>query len=165
VSNAGPLIHLAKAGSLSLLKALYGEIIIPLEVKMEVVDKGKERGFSDAIQIEDAINEGWIKIQEIKPSKRFSKTAMVAGLQIAEIMVVHHAYRNEVIALLDDEPARVFARTLGIQVRGSLGVLLECLRRHIISREETLQRLDRLSEIMYFAPEVYRLVRREIERV
>ena len=51
VSNAGPLIHLAKIGRLSLLKEIFNEIIIPRTVKVEVVDKGKEKGaLSEAIE-------------------------------------------------------------------------------------------------------------------
>jgi len=42
VSNSGPLIHLAKAGLLELIK-LY-DIVIPVEVRYEVVDRGKEKG-------------------------------------------------------------------------------------------------------------------------
>ena len=47
VSNSGQLIHLAKAGLLELIK-LY-DTVIPLEVKYEVVDRGKKKGFTDAL--------------------------------------------------------------------------------------------------------------------
>lgn len=164
VSNAGPLIHLAKATSLALLRALYEGIIIPSEVKIEVVDKGRERGFADAIQIEQAINEGWLEVEDIRPSRGFSEAARVAGLKTAEVAVIYYAHQNEVTALLDDEPARVFARTLGVKIRGSLGVLLGCQRRRLISKDEALERLDGLSGAMYLNPELYMLVRREMER-
>ena len=36
VSNAGPLIHLAQIGRLSLLKEIFNEIIIPRTVKVDV---------------------------------------------------------------------------------------------------------------------------------
>jgi predicted nucleic acid-binding protein len=164
VSNAGPLIHLAKAASLALLRALYDEIIIPSEVKIEVADRGSERGFADAIQIEEAINQGWLEVEDIRPSRRFSEAAKVTGLKTAEVAVIYYAHQNEVTALLDDEPARIFARTLGVKIRGSLGVLLDCQRKHLISKEEALERLDRLSGAIYLNPELYTLVRREMER-
>ncbi len=44
VSNAGPLIHLAKIGRLNLLKDIFNEIVIPRTVKEEVIDRGKEKG-------------------------------------------------------------------------------------------------------------------------
>ena len=39
VSNPTPLIYLAKAGRLSLLKKVFEEIVIPSEVKIEIVDE------------------------------------------------------------------------------------------------------------------------------
>ena len=44
VSNSGPLIHLARIYRLNLLKELFGKVAIPTEVKIEVVDRGNERG-------------------------------------------------------------------------------------------------------------------------
>ena len=41
VSNAGPLIALAKISQLSLLQALFGELSIPEEVQREIVVRGK----------------------------------------------------------------------------------------------------------------------------
>jgi len=164
VSNAGPLIHLAKINYLHLLKALFQEVAIPIEVKIETVDKGKERGFSDAVQIERAISEGWIKTEKVKPNKKFEEVAKIAGLQSAEVAVVYYAYQNRVTALLDDDAARVFARTLGVAIRGSLGIILDALKRSLLSRAEALEILDKLSEVMYLASDVYRLMKREIEK-
>ncbi len=52
VSNAEPLIHLAKIGRLNLLKDIFNEIVIPKTVKEEVIDKGKEKGKPDAFLID-----------------------------------------------------------------------------------------------------------------
>jgi len=61
VSNATPLIYLAKVGKLELLK-IFGKVYIPEEVKVEVVDKGKSLGKQDSYVVEKAIKEGWIKV-------------------------------------------------------------------------------------------------------
>ena len=42
VSNASPLIILAKIGQLNLLKLLYGSVIVPVEVHGEVVVPGTQ---------------------------------------------------------------------------------------------------------------------------
>lgn len=57
VSNAGPLIHLTKIGRLKLLKELFESVIIPRTVKIEVVDRGKEKGAPDAFLIENEVVE------------------------------------------------------------------------------------------------------------
>jgi len=158
VSNAGPLIHLAKANALHLLKLLYQTIIIPQEVKVEAVDRGKEGGAADALKIEEAVKDGWIRVKDISLNGEFLKAAKIAGLQTAEAAVIQYAYQNHAVALLDDEPIRVFAKTLGIPIRGTLGILLEAVEAGQISRGEALEALDRLSEIMYLSAELYRLV-------
>ena len=164
VSNAGPLIHLSKINLLHLLKEMYQEVVIPHEVKVETVDHGRERGFPDAMQIENAINEGWIRVEEAKLAAEFTNMAQTTGLKIAEAAVIYYAYKNNGIALLDEDSARTFARTLGIPIRGSLGIILEGLRRSFLSRIEALKALEKLSEIMYLSADLYRIVRDEIEK-
>lgn len=66
VSNATPLIYLAKIGRLGLPKDLFGEVIIPKEVKEEVVDQGKRLGKADAYLVEKVIADGWIKVSAVK---------------------------------------------------------------------------------------------------
>ena len=47
-SDASPLICLAKAGKLSLLREMFGKVVIEEEVKRETIDRGKEEGAPDA---------------------------------------------------------------------------------------------------------------------
>ena len=162
VSNSGPLIHLAKVGLLELIK-LY-DTVIPLEVKYEVVDKGKGKVFTDALLVEKAIEEGWIKVIDVSVDDKFAKAAEVAGLHKAEVTVVYYAYKNGITALLDEDAARVFARGLGVKVRGSLGLLIEGLKKGLISYSEAVKGLDDLSKVMYLSSDVYKLVLREIEK-
>lgn len=164
-SNAGPLIHLAQTGQLHLLRQLYGTILIPREVKAEAVDRGKERGAADAVQIEEAITEGWIKIQETAAPPEFTGTAETAGLDEAEAEVIYLAKNSGTPALLDDEAARTFARALGLEVRGSIGVIIQAQRDGRIEKEEALEGLERLSRVMYLNVDVYRLARREMDQM
>jgi len=163
VSNSGPLIHLAKAGLLEFIK-LY-DVLIPSEVKYEVVDRGKEKGFSDAVQIEKAIEDGWIRVIDVDMGNRFAKAAEIAGLHKAEVSVIYYAYMNGIIALLDEDAARVFARGLGVKVKGSLGLLVEGLKKGVITYSKAINGLNNLSRIMYLSSDVYSLVLRELERL
>ena len=78
VSNSGPLIHLAMIGRLDLLKALFGSVIIPSTVRMEVVDRGKEEGKADAFLIEGEIENGWIVVED--PGDSAEDIANSAGI-------------------------------------------------------------------------------------
>ena len=50
VSNATPLIYLAKGDLLSILPDLYTEVWIPPEIYDETVPKGVAKGYQDALQ-------------------------------------------------------------------------------------------------------------------
>jgi predicted nucleic acid-binding protein len=52
VCNSSPLIHLSKAGRLSLLRDFFQEILVPDEVLMESVENSG--GAEDAKEIENA---------------------------------------------------------------------------------------------------------------
>jgi hypothetical protein len=52
VSNASPLIYLAKVGKLELLK-IFGEVVIPEEVKVEVVDSGRNTAILSLNEIKE----------------------------------------------------------------------------------------------------------------
>jgi len=165
ISNAGPLIHLTKANALHILKALYHTILIPEEVRNEAVDKGKEKGHPDALQIEKAIHQGWIETIQIELKPDFQKAAETAGLTKAETAVIQHAYENRLIALLDDEPARTFARTLGITVRGTIGILIQATKDNILNQQQAVQTLDKLTETMYISVDLYKTTRKEISKL
>jgi predicted nucleic acid-binding protein len=164
ISNAGSLIHLAKTNALHVLQALYHTVLIPDEVKTETVDKGKEKGHPDALQIEEAVQQGWIKTIQVEPNREFQKAAKTAGLRNAETAVIQYAYQNHLIALLDDEPARIFARTLGVTIRGTLGIFIQAAKDSILSPRVAIQTLDKLTETMYISANLYKAARKEIEK-
>jgi len=165
ISNAGPLIHLAKVNALHILQVLYQTVLIPDEVKTEAVDQGKEKGHPDALQIEKAIKQGWIKTIQVSLNRDFQKAAKTAGLRNAEAVVIQYAYQNHLIALLDDDPARIFAKTLGITIHGTLGILIQATRNNILNHHEAIQTLDKLTETMYISADLYKIARNEIDKL
>jgi predicted nucleic acid-binding protein len=140
------------------------EILIPAEVRNEVVDKGKIKGYSDALLIEKKIEECSIKEIKIEIDDKFEAAAQIAGLHKAEITVIYYAFKKEIIALLDDDAARIFARGLGIKVKGTLGVLIDGFNNKLISHQETLSGLNKLSQMLYFSADLYQLVLKQLEK-
>jgi len=51
VCNSTVLIYLSKIDKLFFLKELFKTVLIPEEVKREVVDEGKRKNYLDAIEI------------------------------------------------------------------------------------------------------------------
>lgn len=139
VSNAIPLIYLAKTGKRDLLKELFGEILIPQEVYSEVVEKGKQLGQKDAYAVENAVVQGWIKVVAAEPVEvpiELDK-GEEAALSLAKQL-------NAEVVLLDEVSARSAARLIGLTPRGTLFVLLLALKTQKIVLDEFLHALDQL---------------------
>lgn len=164
VSNAGPLIHLAKIGKLNLLKELFHQVSIPDAVKKEVVDRGKEEGMPDSFLIENEINKGWIAVQK-DINDRIKEIAEKVGIEVGEAVAIMLAREKKYPILLDDLAARRFAAGLGLKVIGSVGVLIKAVQTQKISKKDALDALDRLAKVMWLNIEVYEDVRKIIEKI
>lgn len=158
VSNAGPLIHLAKIGRLTLLKEIFSEIVIPRTVKAEAVEKGKEKGRPDAFLIDNAT---WIKAVEDPPNT--GQLAEKVGIHRGEASAILLAKSLNVPVLLDDSDARKFALGLGLEVVGSIGVIIKAVRLDVISKDDGLKDLEELAKVMWLSVNVYERARKVIE--
>jgi len=138
VCNATPLIYLAKIRRLELLK-LLGDVVIPKEVKEEVVDKGKELGENDAYIVEKAIKEGWIKVLD---AKLIEVPIKLEKGEEATISLAMNLGVREV--LIDDAPARTAARLLELRPKGTIFVLLKALQMKKINFDDFLKIMDDL---------------------
>lgn len=65
VVNSGPLMALAKLGMLDLLPRVYTQVSLPTAVFVEVVVRGRERGYPDAFLVQMAIQHGKLKVLEV----------------------------------------------------------------------------------------------------
>jgi len=139
VCNATPLIYLAKVGKIDFLRKVFGEVFIPEEVKIEVVDRGKLLGERDAYVIEKAIGEGWLKVltTEVVEVPIKLESGEVAVLSLAKKLGLREV-------LLDEVSARVAARLLDLTPRGTVFVLLKALEKKEIDLNGFLEVLDQL---------------------
>jgi len=162
VSNSGPLIHLAKIGRLKLIKELFEEVVIPFEVKEEVVDRGKDEGMADAFLIESEIGNGWIVIDRSSDNKA-KEIAESAGIADGEAAAIMLARKRKCPILIDDLAARRFAAGLGLEAIGSIGVLIRCARLGKISKSDALDSLGKLARVMWLSVDVFEDARKAIE--
>jgi predicted nucleic acid-binding protein len=152
VSNSTVLIFLSKIDKLYLLKELFKTIFIPEEVKNEVVNEGKKQNHIDAIEIEKAVNDGWINIE---------KTDIIPileniGIDKGEAEAISLAHKKDLDLLLDQDHARRAASLLEIKARGTIYVLLLALKKKLISYDAYLLCLLDLTDIGFrMSEEVY----------
>ena len=118
VVNTGPVIALGACGQLSLLGALHSRVIMPAEVALELT-----RGASDAPSGPPSPPSlEWI---EVLPTTAIPPPLLAAHLDQGEASVIALALEQGIsLVLIDERRGRMVARTLGLRVTGSVGVLL-----------------------------------------
>lgn len=148
VADASVLIHLSRIGRFHLLKNVYSEISITSSVFAEVVEKGW--GLAGSIETERAVYEGWIKIVDVVDKWKARETAVTRRIHLANAETVQLARETKASVLLaDEEEVRELAAEFGLEVRGCLGLLIEAVRRRVISAKEAKQDAKRLIEEGY----------------
>lgn len=143
VSNSTPLIYLSKLGKLTLLRKLFGEILVPREVFNEVVLRGKKEKFPEVLVIEDAIHEGWIRTKETKIDRRLLKFAPELNSGEAGVISLAREAKGDLV-LMDDASARSISESFGFNTKGTIYVLLKAYKSGLITKEEVKSLLDKL---------------------
>ena len=134
--NSSPLIHLAKIKMLEILEFFFGEILVPEVVYRECVGEGGER--EDAKEIEKA---RWIRVVNIQDEELKIALNVVLDEGESESIVLALEQSADLI-LLDDYEAREFARTYGLNITGTVGILMKAKKEgKITSLKEELERL------------------------
>ena len=118
VSDSSPLIHLSQIGRLSLLRELFGGLLIPPAVYREVVVEG--RGRPGSREVKEA---SWIDVVEVRNEhlKRILQLLLDEGEAEAIVLALE---TSASLVLLDGLEARLQAKRLGLRVTGTLGILL-----------------------------------------
>jgi predicted nucleic acid-binding protein len=115
VLNASPTILLAKIFRIGLVEDLCSEVIIPSGVAQEI-QAGPDK---------DPAKKWLVQKGNIKAVSRIEPTVAAWDLGLGENHVLSWCYQNEDYeAILDDGLARKCALSLGIPMRGTLGVIL-----------------------------------------
>lgn len=126
VSDATPLIALAKIGKLHILMELFGTIFIPQSVYDEVVTNAVNK--PDSLAISQA---AWIEVRV--PENQSQVAYLRADLDAGEAeALVLAKEKNADWILLDEVKARFAAEFLGLRYIGTLGILLLAKRKRII---------------------------------
>lgn len=118
VADTSPLLYLHQANQVHLLRALYGVVVVPPAVRVELAI-GRERGHDapDVASIE------WIRSADV-PDRSLLPAVVDLGPGESEVIALGLAHPGS-LALLDDRLARRIAAVSGLAHTGTLGVLLK----------------------------------------
>ena len=140
VSNASPLITLARLGHLDLLRKLYDALYISTEVYNEVVVAGAGMPGEAAVSTAD-----WIHVTPVTNAEDLANTTAKIGLGAGEMSAIFLAKELHAdLTLMDEWKGRRLASEEGLAVVGCIGILEELYRRgEIKDLRESYQELLR----------------------
>lgn len=122
VSNASPIISLARIQQLELLHQLFAEIWIAEQVHSEVAAQP-----AGAQEISSA---AWIKVHELTDNDLLAQWRARFRLGAGELATILLAKElSAELAIIDEKKARQLAQKENLQVIGTLGMLEESYRR------------------------------------
>jgi hypothetical protein len=132
ISNTSPLQYLHQLDLLDLLSALYGHVLVPSAVVAELAE-----GRAHGLVLPDPTILPWATVCEVQSSDLLP---LAADLGPGEREVLALAKETaDPLVILDDALARRYARLLGVNVTGTLGVLLKA---------KTTGRLERVAPVL-----------------
>ena len=135
ISDAGPLIALAKVDSLFAVQALFSRVRIPGAVRSECLQKPGE----DSRRIEQAIHDGWISVVSVhaEPANRRFSSSLGKGEREAMQLALE---TTESLLIMDDRLARRQALRWGLACIGTARMLLLAEQRSVIDDAEAVIR-------------------------
>jgi predicted nucleic acid-binding protein len=120
-ADASPIIGLAAAGALQVLRDLYGTVTITRLVRDEVA-RGADR--PGARELDDALRAGWIRVAPT-PLETWRFAELDAGE--ASTVALASLHGNGIV-LMDDVRGSAQAAALGLEVLDVAGLLLAAKR-------------------------------------
>ncbi|HLC85800.1 MAG TPA: hypothetical protein VJG30_00745 [Candidatus Nanoarchaeia archaeon] len=152
ISNASPLIILAKTDLMKEFLELYSTIEISPEVCNEAINKGLEAGKQDAQILDALLKEEKIKI--VKLNQEYGKTSkkIVENYKLdkgeAETISLALQLKNKEI-LMDEAMGRKIAKFLNLKPKGTLKILLELYNKKIISEEQLRKKVNEVIGVQF----------------
>jgi uncharacterized protein len=142
VSNASPLITLARIGQLDLLRQLYNDIIIPEAVWHEVVVEGTNQPGAEVVS-----SAAWVVRRAVtnRPLVQALQQELDAGEAEAIALAVEI---GSALLLMDERLGRDTARHFGIRYTGVLGILIEAKHKGLVQAIKPL--MDALRDLAGF---------------
>lgn len=117
VVNASPLIFLARAGYLGLLSRFYATVLVPSSVMNELLARGEEDPTVKAVK-----SASWLTVDHADcPDDLVSAWGLGRG-ESGVISLASH--RGDAEVIIDDMLGRRCASSMGLFVRGTLGIVL-----------------------------------------
>ncbi|MEW6681001.1 MAG: DUF3368 domain-containing protein, partial [bacterium] len=126
VVNTSPWIALSICGQTSLLNKLYAKVYLPFKVKEEILVGGEQ-----GLGVQELKASPWLLIEKVADME---KIKLLYELEQGEAEVIILAKEKGIKqVLIDEKIARLQAKVLGLEVIGTLGLLLKAKKKGLLS--------------------------------
>ncbi len=140
LSNSSPLIALSQIGRLDLLRQLHPSVSIPTAVAKEV-------------EPTLPLLPDWVLVRELAGSLQPATVSASIGPGEREVISLGLELAATLL-ILDEQPARRLAKSLGLRVIGTVGLLMAGKERGLLTKIRP--ELDRLLAVRFFLdPDLY----------
>lgn len=126
ISDTTTLSSLFAIGRESLLPTMFGDIVIPRQVYVELCHR---QGFPE--QIDQAISAGWIKVDTATPSKLLETLSSDLDRGEAEAIALAIELKADLL-IIDEKHGRRIAETYNLTIIGLLGILIQAKKYGLI---------------------------------
>ena len=140
VINSSVIIALAEIGLTSIMVSLTVEVIVPRAVYEEVVVRGYGRPGSR--ELEELVRQGKVKL--LSPHDRMLVEALHDPLGLGEAEAIALAIEYNCVVVLDDRIARSKAKSMGLKVIGTVGLLRRAYDKGLLNKSRLIQALKQL---------------------
>jgi predicted nucleic acid-binding protein len=156
IANTTIISNFAAVGRLDILQALLGQVHISTDVYAEIQDGlAEDACFYAGIEthVYPLSEDGWLRLTALDNDAELRLFGQLpVALHCGEASCLAIARQRGWAFLTDDARARVAARELGIVLSGTLGVLVQAIRRGILPLDEGEQLLDEMIKAGYRSP-------------
>ena len=125
ITNTTPILSLLKVNKLEILKDLYGKVIIPHAVYLEI-EAGKQKTY-----YRDLSKIDWLVIKKIRDNNS-RKYFFDLDDGEAEVLILAEELDADLV-ILDEIIGRRYAKILGYTLTGTLGILLKAKEKGIVT--------------------------------
>ena len=140
IINTSPMQYLYQINLLSLLPKLYGKIIVPQSVFNEL-----EVGRSLGVALPDINSLNWVSIQQAR-SQQILPLVTELGAGEREVLALGVEITDSLL-VLDDALGRSYANLLGLELTGTLGIILKGKQQGYLSEVALI--LEKLNALQF----------------
>jgi len=146
--DASVFITLAETGYAELLAALEGTVVVPVAVREEIEDD------PGASRLEAATEAGWLRsaspdASDLRRAAEHLGRADRDGDVGGDVALLAAAFgrSDPVVVVTDDTPLRTACTALGIEVSGSIGLLVVAVENGELAADEATEALAAMDEV------------------